>query len=297
MRLTLSLKPCATDKIEAEHRHWVLLPGLCCEAAGGDPSWAEPVAAAWGLLYTAAHVLDSVEDNDIPDAMWAHLGPGPAVNVATGLIVSASLALSGLRCWDVAETVVASIMDDFYCSILQICSGQHRDLTQAEPSLEECWQVVDAKSGTVFAVACRAGARLVIDDQDCLGHYSRFGHHLGVLVQIGDDASGVWPTKGRPSDLATGGGWTLPVAYAMAVSPPEVRVRLRECLQAASQDPAAEVEGRRLMENAGAALYLAAEAERYCQRAKLALENACPPSAARDELASLLDSITLLHSG
>lgn len=296
MRLALAPVPSEMIESETKYQPWVLLPGLCCQAAGGDPRLADAVAAAWGLLYMAAHLLDSIEDGDVPTAWWKRLGLGPAVSVATGLLASASLVLGSLRYQDVAESVVTNIMEDFHHSLLQACCGQYRDLTQVEPSLEECWQVAEAKSGVVFAVACRAGARLVVDDLARLGHYSRFGHHLGVLLQLSDDMNGVWSTQGVSSDLSSS-KWTLPVAYAMDVSPPEVRARLREHLQAAPHNSTSEIEVRRLIEAAGALLYMTVEAERHYQQARHALEQACSLSAARDELVALLDSIVPLPSG
>jgi geranylgeranyl pyrophosphate synthase len=296
MHLALFPKQSAGGQSNAESRAWVLVPCWCCQSAGGDPHWAEPVAAAWGLLYTALHILDSVEDGDPPDGSWSHLNPSQAINVSTGLIVSALLALRDLRRWDVAERTVGELLEDFNLCILRMCGGQHRDLTQAEPSLEECWQTIGLKSGVFFALASRAGARLVTGDPECLGVYHCFGYHLGMLIQIGDDTSGLWATGERQSDLAAGSSWTLPVAYAMSVLPQPVRARLRECLQAARQSSVAEVEAMHLIENAGAILYLTVEAMRHYRRAKAALEKACPPSYARDRLMNLLDSVIPWYS-
>lgn len=272
----------------------MLLPILCCRAAGGDPDWAEPVAAAWGLLQMAAHLLDSVEDDDIPDARWEHLGLGPVINVATGLLASASLMLSDPCRSGIHEAAADDIAGDFHRTILLMCCGQHRDLTQFRPSLEACWQVSEAKSGIFFALACRAGARLAIDDPDRVGHYGRFGYHLGMLIQIGDDVNDMWSAQETPNDLAVGSRWTLPVAYTMAVSPPEICARLDGYLRAARHDLTARTEARRLIEASGAALYLAVEAERHHEQASLALERACSASATRDELVSLLESVALL---
>ncbi len=291
-----SISPVATQTT-ATHRQWMYLPVLCCQSAGGDPHLAEPVAAAWELLRITARLLDSIEDGDTPDVWWANLGPGPAINAAIGLLVSGFLFINRLCRQGISETVVISIANDFYQSLLRACCGQHCDLTQSEPSLEACWQVVEAKSGAVFAVACRVGAQLTIDDPDRLDHYNRFGHHLGVLVQIGDDAAGIWPPEGKPSDLTNVHRWTLPIAYAMAVSPPKIRTQLAKCLRTASQDPTAEIKARHLIEEAGTALYLTVEAERHRHLARLALEKACPPSTARNKLITFLDSTISLPSG
>ncbi|MCK4471768.1 MAG: hypothetical protein KAW49_08275, partial [Anaerolineae bacterium] len=42
------------------------LPLLVCEATGGNPAHAIPVAAAWHLLHCAAHLLDDLADEACP---------------------------------------------------------------------------------------------------------------------------------------------------------------------------------------------------------------------------------------
>ena len=85
-----------TEKDRFDSSVWSALPGLCCQAAGGRAQLAEPVAAAWLLFYVAAHLMDDLEDQDNPDPWWRSLGPGAAINIATGLYFSAGLALQEL---------------------------------------------------------------------------------------------------------------------------------------------------------------------------------------------------------
>lgn len=260
------------------------LPGLCCEAAGGARSQAEFVAAAWSLLYEAAHRLDDAEDGETEIGPPSGFDGGTTINVAIGLMTSASLVLCALGNSEAAH----AIRYDFYRTGLEMCAGQHADLTVREPTLEQCWQIAQAKSGSFFALACRAGARLADDDAARLELFGEFGRQLGVLVQIEDDVSGLGPTAGERSDLAAGQRWTLPIAYAMSVMPASDREQLRECLKTAPRDADAEAEARSRVIESGAVLYLTVEAERRRQRAETALSTAAPPSAVRDELLALL---------
>ena len=96
-------------------RYWAhRLSGLCCQAAGGERQWAETTSAAWLLLFAAAQLLDNVEDQDEPELWVKELGPGPAINVATGLIFTASLALQDLYDHPQTYPIAKEIIKDFH---------------------------------------------------------------------------------------------------------------------------------------------------------------------------------------
>ncbi len=174
-------------------------------------------------------------------------------------------------------------------------AGQHADLSLPEPSLDQCWQIAERKSGLFLALACRAGARLQTADAQRVERCGQFGLHLGILLQIGDDLDGLWASEGARSDLLAWPRWTLPVAYTMAVSGAVDRDRLRDALRRAPADADAEEQARHLIIAAGAVLYLATEARCHRRRAQEALLQAVPPSAARDELLALLHTYTPLE--
>jgi geranylgeranyl pyrophosphate synthase len=253
-----------------------------------------PAAAAWGLLYAALHILDDIEDGDAAGDFGPRSGASRTLNVSTGLLLSGTLLLQELGRRGVSDATIGELVADLHQSVLKMCGGQHDDLTQNEISLETAWQIAELKSGVFFSLACRLGARLATDDPRRLDEYARFGHHLGMLIQIGDDWRDLRPGKGK-SDLVRGSAAALPVAYACSVLPQAARARLRACLQAAQDSPAAEAEARALIEGAGAELYLATNAVLHRQQAAGALAQACPPSCAREELAGLLDRMAVVR--
>jgi geranylgeranyl diphosphate synthase type I len=264
------------------------LPELCCSAAGGGEQQAHGIAAAWQILYTALHILDAIEDNDRPNGAWAQWGMGPAVNITTGLLASSHEALETLIDSGVSAQTARKIRNDFNQTILTMCAGQHNDLTMCQPTLNECWQIAEAKSGHFFALASRSGARLATDDQQVIDGFGQFGFHLGMLIQIGDDLSGLWSTTESFSDLREPDRWTLPVAYAMSTAAPEDRKLLATALQAAAHDPVAEAQARALIIKTGAILYLMAEARRHYQHAKTLLLQLASTSPTCDALLALL---------
>ena len=288
--LLLSLLPLATmvpDPIDSPS--WPSLAGLCCESAGGMRQRAEWIETAWYLLYAAAHLLDSIEDEEDTTDLADQLGAGAVINVTTGLIITANFALNALEDLGVDWRTAQTIRNDFCRVGLKMCAVQHADLVLREPTLEECWQVAEAKSAAFFALDCRAGARMVSQDAGRIDRFGEYGRHLGILVQIGDDAGGLWSAAGEPGDLVTGRRWTLPMAYAMKVLPAQARNQLRHCLQAAPTDAAAEAEAHQRIIESGALVYLAIESERHRRQAETALCAAAPPSSARDKLLWLLD--------
>ena len=275
------------------------LPGLCCEVLGGKKEQAASLALVLNLVCAASSLLDDIEDGDLNKELWAdlkigpkgsRLGEGIAANVSTGLIFSANLALSGLEQY--ANRAALPIRREFYHTMLQMCAGQHTDLTSFEPSLQQCWQIASAKSGLPFSWACWAGARLMSEDETSLNDFREFGQQLGMIIQIRDDIADLWPNQGQNSDLTTG-RWTLPVAVAMSVMPQEGRDRLRHVLQLAPTEPAAEAAAREIIFESGAVLYLTIEVTRRCRRAK-ALLYKLPASPARDTLLTILEKTALL---
>ncbi|HJW91097.1 MAG TPA: polyprenyl synthetase family protein [Anaerolineales bacterium] len=274
---------------ERDPARFALLPGLCCQAAGGDPGWAADLAAVWLLYYSAAHVFDGVEDQDQPEAWWAALGPGVAINVATGLLFSASLGLQRLFEHPQTCQVAQQVIQDFNQSLLVMSSGQHADLVNPQPDLEQWLEIAGAKSGELFALACRTGARLATDNPARLKGFGDFGCHLGVLLQILDDLEDLKPgSVAETPDLSPKIGRSLAVAYALDVLPSPAQKTLKECVLALPGDPEAAGKLIQLIDQSGAALYMRTEIERQLGLGLTALEEVAPETPAGGILASML---------
>ena len=157
----------------------LLLPILCCQAAGGDEDQATAIAAAWFLLYLAAKVLDDVEDGDVHQGPWSAMGAPQAINAATGLIFASQLALARLPRLGADRELALFLLEDFNHTTLRMCAGQQADLTEGSQTsrrlaerlnlreveqlpLERYFWIAGAKSGEFFALACRAGARIML---------------------------------------------------------------------------------------------------------------------------------------
>ena len=285
MRLALTF-----GERERDISKWAELPGLCCQAVGGNPRSADPIAAAWLLFYSAAGIMDHVEDADEPDPWLVDLGVGPVVNVATGLYFSACLALSQLveQCGDqkAANEICNEVLERF----LVMCSGQHLDLTRAKPTLQQYWEIAQAKSGAFFTLACWAGARLATAQADVLDGFSQFGEHVGLLVQILDDLEEfrdleILLRRGDQDSLSH----ALPIIYVREVCPSTVKDQLDDLLVQSGSVPGAIEKLYQLVESSGGVLYLLTELEKHRILAQEGLERAGAVQPAKQKLLSLLE--------
>lgn len=275
---------------------WARLPGLCCQAAGGDPRWVESLTAAWLLFYRAANIMDSVEDQDLPDDWWQDLGPPTAINVSSGLFFTAAMVLNELYTEEETRQQAREVINSFYRGFIAMCGGQQLDLATPNPTLDQSLNIARYKSGEFFGLACQAGAQLATQDERVLAAYKDFGSKIGVLVQVIDDLEEIRligsndlliePAKLRKS---------LPIVYAFDVLSNPEQERLNELLGAIGSDPAAAAEFLNIIDASGAVLYLMAEVERLQSQAKASLETAQALEPARAELMEMVPDLRLIQ--
>jgi geranylgeranyl pyrophosphate synthase len=224
------------------------------------------------MLYTAAHMMDAVVDGDTPDAWWVDLGPPTAINIATALYAGSGLMLLELLNSGVSYDVVIDILYKFQYSILQMCAGQHLELTNTHLSLDEYWRIAGAKSGSFFALACYVGARLATDDPNLLTCFWDYGTYLGSLIQISDDAKDVWTSKSGECRSLSNPLCLLPIIYTFQVASDSEITHLRNALKDSARRPGEMESIRASLEKMGAGLYLITKAEEYRLKALRSLK-------------------------
>lgn len=261
------------------------LPLLTCQAAGGDPTEAIPVAAAWHLFYCAAHLVDDVADHaELP------IAPASAINAAFGLSFLGQFSLTTLGQSQIASERILTLVDLFNQAAIRVVEGQGIDLTwdAQDSTLEDYWRMIGAKAGEWFALACRAGALFGAQAHE-IDIYGTFGYHLGVLIQLNDDLSALWKPRG-PGDLATIDR-TLPVVYGRLVAPTVTRERLVDLLPLVAVDTTALVELQSLLADLGAIHYLTLQAGHQYVLAREPILSLARPHPAHHELLTTLDSV------
>jgi len=282
---------------ETEAPAWVALPGLCCQAAGGEAAWTDALTAAWIMLHEAASITDNVEDRDPPADWWEQSGSAVALSVATGLYFSASQALNQLESASVDARTARDVRDEMLRRVLEMCSGQHLDLLQPRPTLATYWQVVGAKSGAFFGMACWAGARLATEEPRALLGFQEFGVQLGLLIQILDDLKEYQALE--QSSLSSDASpeclpdlrRSLPAAYVREVASPEVVDHFEQLLENPIATPDAGAQIVQTIERFGGAAYVLAELEIKRMKALEGLEISGARLPARDGLLRLLEAV------
>jgi geranylgeranyl pyrophosphate synthase len=283
---------------ESDHHtdsdRWALLPGLCCQASGGDPVLTTEVSAAWLLLYVAAHLVDSVEDGDLNEEIMTVGGSGSAINIANGYFLSAVLILNDLAAKDRFKRNAQQICADFLNTILVMTSGQHLDINLPRLSLEQWWQVAEAKTGSFFSLACRSGAQFGTDDSLKIEAFSDYGFHLGLMLQIHDDIEDLKLLMAEEiSEIPASINRSLAFTYAVEVLPDREKSRLQELIERKSHESASVDEVIGLLNQSGAGLYLLAEMKRHYELAVKSLEKAAPSSSAGEKLLAFIRELKL----
>jgi geranylgeranyl pyrophosphate synthase len=292
MRQALPFNSSNIQELNKITAYWALLPGLCCKAAGGSVELADPVAAAWIVFYLAAHIMDNVQDDDIPDPWWAKLGSGIAINVASGLFFTANTILFEMFNQTFDPDVVKQIINFFNYYLLNMCDGQHQDLDNSQGSLDKFWEISSRKSGSFFTLACQSGARLATNQKSRVSEFGRFGYHLGMIIQVLDELEDWYVfTTGKDIRRIKRLSMSLPILYTLQVVPDTAQIDLKKKIIEFTNDPTVVDEINYEIERSGASVYILTELERHNHLARIALENANPEPHTGNELLALIDPL------
>jgi octaprenyl-diphosphate synthase len=191
---------------------------LVARACGGDVARAIPLAASVELVHSATLLHDDVMDEGeerrgrpASRVLWGNL-----VSVLSGdLLLTSALEL-------VHRSGVPGAMADTLATMQRLIAGEVAQLKargRLDLGIDGYLEIVRGKTASLFANACRAGARSADAPPDMIDALGRFGERVGIAFQIVDD---VLDLEGIPHevgkrlghDLAEG-KTTLPLALAL----------------------------------------------------------------------------------
>jgi geranylgeranyl diphosphate synthase type I len=269
------------------------LPEICCQAAGGDPALAGPVSAAWLTFNRAAHIMDSVQDGDPPEPWWDQRGAGFALNVASAFFFTANQILDELEGYGIASRSAVAIRNTFSRLLLQMCEGQHFDLTTQRAALDDYWRIANLKSGLFFAIGCRSGAELAVDDSNRLDGFEAYGKEIGIVIQLLDDLEEfqIDPVTGMLLSGLSDKNLSLPLSYAYTVLPEDQQLQLSKNISQAEFDSSAVQSVLTTLDHIGVASYVKLEIARHAKLALDGLDQASPIKTARGILEDLVNKL------
>lgn len=191
---------------------------LVTRACGGDAARAIPLAASVELVHSATLLHDDVIDEGeerrgrpASRVLWGNL-----VSVLSGdLLLTSALQL-------VHESGVPGAMADTLATMQRLIGGEVAQLKargRLDLGIDGYLEIVRGKTASLFANACRAGARTAGAAAEVIDGLGRFGERVGIAFQIVDDVldlEGVPHEVGKRlgHDLAEG-KTTLPLALAL----------------------------------------------------------------------------------
>jgi geranylgeranyl diphosphate synthase type I len=192
------------------------LPLACCRAVGGEARNAVHVAAALLANIVCLRIFDDAADQDRPGRLWEQVGPSRAWNYGSAIQV---LSFDILGRAPLPPQLIYQLHRLFIDTLVLIAYGQDRDMSGQTRSIEAYWLTIEHKNAHAFAGACAAGAIVGTDNIELVKACGRYGHHLGLAIQILNDMDSIWSAEGK-TDLKQG-KVTLPLLYGLATEHPE----------------------------------------------------------------------------
>lgn len=241
----------------------VLLPLWSAQAVGQPTPLTLDVAAAWSGLYLAAKLLDDLQDGD-PSILGPSTEAHTDLNVATALLFACCACLG--REGGHEPTRGRLLVSEFARYGLAVTAGQERGahMDESADPLEWAWQVLSAKGGRPFSLACRAGALSAGAGGREATAMTEVGMCIGEMIQLLDDLIGLGGDD--PADLRTG---SMALAYGLSVAEgadaEELAARLAE-VRSGRREAVAGVYAK--LQEMGADRYLRLEASARAVKAR-----------------------------
>jgi len=278
-----------------------LRPILClltCQAAGGDPDQALPVAAAIELVHNFSLVHDDIEDKSPlrhhRSTVWKAWGEPQAINVGDGLFALAHLAMQRLADRGVPPRRVLAAFEILDQACLALTEGQHLDLSfesRLDVNVEQYLSMIRGKTAALFSAAAQLGALVAGSDPESIARYRSFGENLGLAFQIVDDILGLWgdsQVTGKPeaNDIRQRTK-TLPIVWALEGELRAGGKGLKEVYRQETVGEEAVEMALKILEDMEARYYAEAMANDYYQQALAELEATGVKNEAQGDLREL----------
>lgn len=235
-----------------------------------DPTKLRQVAAAIEMLHTAT----LVHDDTIDEAIMRRGNPTLNSAMSGGTVILVGDYLFAQSAILITRPGNPRVVQIFAECLATICDGELTQMfstRQPNPSKEEYYHRIYAKTAVLFATACELGAIMGAADEDTSKSLREFGRLLGIGFQIIDDIIDFKPSE--ITGKATGGDLregivTLPTMYFFERGKPEDVTFVKDVITGKHNDDIAIAHAVELIRHSGAFELAFAEARDYVNRAK-----------------------------
>ncbi|KLU66417.1 (2E,6E)-farnesyl diphosphate synthase [Desulfosporosinus acididurans] len=177
------------DSETGELFQWAHLTLMNCECVSGVFEDALPGAIAMELSALAIDIFDDIQDQDHDDLPWRQIPTAHALNLASCLSMLSYEAISMLP--DDRDSRLYREIGQILSHMWITCSdGQLQDAlfdTREQVTLDQYFELVKHKSGSLTACACKIGATLGGGSESLVLQLNQFGTYLGIMSQIRND--------------------------------------------------------------------------------------------------------------
>ncbi|MDQ7092161.1 polyprenyl synthetase family protein [Desulfosporosinus sp. PR] len=212
----------------SEQFRWAHLTLMNCDCVNGVPEVALPGAIAMELSALAADIFDDIQDQDNNDQPWRQISTANALNLAICLSMLSYEAVSTIS----DSKLFREINQVLNRMWITASDGQFQEIlldTHEKVTLDQYFDLVKRKSGSLTASACKIGATIGGASEAIVFQLEQFGTNLGVMSQIKNDLNDFLDFE-RKKDFISNRK-TLPFVYLLNILKGENADQFRELTQ------------------------------------------------------------------
>ncbi|NLI91570.1 MAG: polyprenyl synthetase [Peptococcaceae bacterium] len=272
---------------------WAHLTCMSCKCVGGNEEAALPGAMAMEFFALAADIFDDIQDKDHEDLPWRKIPEANAINLATCLLMLSSEAISSIK----DDRVFREISTTLYRTGIIASNGQFREFLyegQQQVTLEQYFEMVRQKAGSLTSCACKIGAILGGAPKELVELLAELGIYFGIKSQIWNDLNDFLDFSKKKDFICN--KKTLPYVYLLNTLKDEKAEQFKELTQWKGQGihkfGNEEKEKLKLIATEeGVTPFCTVMYEIYRQKAQEILEGISVPEKQKEKMKELVEEI------